>query len=791
MLVQMSLAVESFLPFSRRIGTDRYEQFVASGFTSPVSGIIYDSKSRVMCGMPLGGLGTGCLDLETTGLIGYSTIFNSHVPRGGPVNGPLFGVRVGGKTWVLTTGSAKEYDEPRIDWAREGSTAPEVSTPQLQRLNLEPAHVVDNVRYFGHYPVADLDFVMNSPVQVWLRAWSPFIPGDIPASMIPGAVFEVRLRNASEEVQDGVVLFSFDGPTVSEAGGELARREELPATLQGVHVQCEECSFAMGVIGADSDVWTGASLGTDGEAWARAGEHPLDGIERARGGSVVVPFALAPGASTRRVFLLSWWAPRWWGEGSPAGGGNRYTHRYSTEWRSAVEVATKLAVGHDELLARILSWQEVIYTSEDLPAWLRSALVNVLHLITEDGLWAVARDVGDWCKADDGLFGMIECPRGYAQIECIPCSFYGAVPLPYFFPTLARSTLQGYRHYQYPNGEVPWVFGGVTAAASWGRKNCCEMIYPSPGYQTSLNGVCYVALMDRYWQSTGDRTVLEEFYQSVKSAVQFTIGLRPEYEDIGQRVLAMPSGDSGTEWFEAPEPGWFGITNHVGGLRLAMLAIAERLARAVGDSTFAGKCREWRLAGQAVMETEMWLARYYRTCYDPATERKSDLIFAYQLDGEWLVRFHGLAGVFEPDRVAETLETIWNANVSLTAHGAVNYALPSGELASVGGYGPYGMFPPEVLMLAMTYMYAGQREHGTDARRCWENIECRQGLTWDQPNMSHGDQDTGERVFGADYYQNMLLWALPAALRGEAVGSVVQGDGLVARVLRAGRLGCP
>ena len=51
--------------------------------------------------MALGGIDTGCIDLETSGLLGYCTIFNTHIPRRGPINLPVLGVQVGGKTWVL------------------------------------------------------------------------------------------------------------------------------------------------------------------------------------------------------------------------------------------------------------------------------------------------------------------------------------------------------------------------------------------------------------------------------------------------------------------------------------------------------------------------------------------------------------------------------------------------------------------------------------------------------------------------------------------------------------------
>jgi len=150
--------------------------------------------------------------------------------------------------------------------------------------------------------------------------------------------------------------------------------------------------------------------------------------------------------------------------------------------------------------------------------------------------------------------------------------------------------------------------------------------------------------------------------------------------------------------------------------------------------------------------------------------------------------FHGLPGVFRKDRVDKTLATIKRTNIALSKSGAVNYAHANGSPAKVGGYGTYSYFPPEVLMLAMNYMYEGQRAFGIDlARRCWENITCKWRYTWDMPNIMRGDKDTGERTYGHDYYQDMMLWALPAAMAGQPMNGPLASGGLVDRVLRAAR----
>jgi uncharacterized protein (DUF608 family) len=458
---------------------------------------------------------------------------------------------------------------------------------------------------------------------------------------------------------------------------------------------------------------------------------------------------------------------------------------YALRYRSARTAALRLAQQHEALLKCVLAWQEEIYGDASVPGWLQDSLVNNFHLITETGMWAAAEaPLPAWVRLEDGLFGMNECPRGCAQIECIPCSFYGNIPVVYFFPELALSTLRGYKGYFYPEGEAPWNFGGVT-----GGTPPIDFTRPTRGYQTTTNGICYAAMVDRYALCWGHKhkDFAREFYETVKKNAIFTINLRPEYE-IGDRVISMPTGNEGSEWFEAPEPGWSGMVTHVGGLHVAQLRIAQKMAEQVGDREFAQQCKEWIDAGMNSLDTKMWAGNYYLNYWEPESGKKSDLVFGYQLDGEWVVDFHGLPGVFRPDRVKTTLETIKRCNVALSKTGAANYAHADGTPAPVGGYGTYSYFPPEVLMLAMNYMYEGQREFGLDlARRCWENLVCTWRYTWDMPNIMRGDKDTGERVYGHDYYQDMMLWALPAAMEGKDMGKACAPGSLVDRVIKAGK----
>jgi hypothetical protein len=150
-----------------------------------------------------------------------------------------------------------------------------------------------------------------------------------------------------------------------------------------------------------------------------------------------------------------------------------------------------------------------------------------------------------------------------------------------------------------------------------------------------------------------------------------------------------------------------------------------------------------------------------------------------QLDGEWANYFHGLGGVFNPERVKVVLQTI--RRTCLVDCGVAGFATREGEADLIG----YGTFPPEINLVGMTYMYHGEKEMGLEiVRRNMDNLVRRQGHAWDLPNLVRCD--SGARTFGTDYFQNMMLWAVPAALAGQDLKGPCKSGGLVDRMLRAG-----
>jgi uncharacterized protein (DUF608 family) len=786
--------------FPTDAAANEWLQFPAAGFTKPACGFIRRRANPATFGMPLGAVDTGCLGIDTDGTLGLCSIFNSYVPMRGPLKLPFLGLSAGKQTWVL-------------------STIPFASNESLYYQNLATP---SEIHYWGHYPVADIEYeTPGSPVGIGVRAWSPFIVGDAAASNTPAAVFEVHLRNATNDPQEGRVVLSFPGPTQEEAQvarGSPRRRASpesalgkrphtwlpvapQPARARAITVEGEftglalttelanRVGYAIGVIGT-AEVSFGRGLGREREAWEKIGtglpgvSDPTD-LSR----SMAVEYRLEPGEEKVLRLVLAWYAPIWIGEAD-----HDYRHRYSDRFADVLAVARFVAANHASLLRRVLAWQQELYVEPSLPVWLREALANVLHLFPICSLWAVAEPpIGDWCRKEDGLFGLLSGIIDWPDMEVIPDSFYGHVPVVYFFPELAVSEMRGHKAYVFPNGAVTWLWGGVSAEAKGGYLITAgtEMATPSPGFQTVTNGACYVDMVDRILMRTGSDELLAEFYPTVKRSTIYSMNLRPEDGDDG--LISAPTGNvdpynpqreegAMLEWFEAVK--LYGMVTHIAGIHLAQLAMAERMAVRVGDTEFAGQCRAWIAAASRSLEEKLWNGSSYLLYSEPKTGRRSDLVFGYQLDGDWMAKYHGLPGVFRPGRAKTVLETIRHVNAAITPYGAADLAALDGRQSEGVGYGAVTFFVSEMSILVSTYLYDGQREFGLElARRMQVALNQRWGYTWDQPNVLRGD--TGEKTLGSQLLQSMFLWCVPAAAMGVNLAEFSAPGGLVDRMMKA------
>jgi uncharacterized protein (DUF608 family) len=791
----------------------QWSTFEAAGYPKDVSGICYRTKTAgyFSCyvdkpfpcsGMPLGGIDTGALYLEPSGVLGYSSIFNHLTPIGGPLNIPYMGLACGGRTWVFGTAQTKNY---------AGNNRPTMGLKVLASMQ--------ESEYWGHYPIADIEYKSDSPIEVGVRCWSPFIPGDSKASNTPGAVFEAHLRNKSSTPQKGCLLFNFPGfgehaskdtsigwpdmPMKPVMPAARVTRHSAPAGLSGTWVENQPwgMSYVLAATG-ELPVRVGAGLGLDGRTW-NAAEQNLPPINADDDGSssLAIPYDIPPGEEKTLRVILAWFAPEWEGNGNPGTGGERistyapegetlsttgkrFTHMYASRFDNAGAVAGYLERNHEQLLARVIAWQSVIYDDETLPGWLADSLINALYYFAPCSLWAQAKDpIGDWCNPQDGLFALEESPRACPHMSTLSNVGMQGPTLSFFFPDCALSMLRAIRSTQRKNGDVAQLMGRWADPAN-------PMSYD---YQEVVSGFCYVSAAYLHWKITEDEAFLREFYPSVKLAIEYSFTQRP---DLGPaQVIAMPPKRphawNDIEWFE--DRSMYGFATHPGGLRIAGAEMLKSWAQAVGDDEEARRMGDFIAAGKDALQKYLWKGDHYLVYNDTTTGKELDAFYSPQLNGQYWARFCGLPEVFPKENVNRVLRTLREKVCGLSKFGMPPiYALPDGSLwtADKTGYltGEYVYTNHQVIWNALTFIYEGQKNFGLELLR--KNLALSYltwGYTWDGPNCHSAGGDTGEVNYGWDYWFNWSIWNAPAALLNKDISTLTKSGGLVHRMLEAGK----
>lgn len=674
-------------PFRGPIVLSQWTKIRAEGFSSPVPGFIYEG-GMLESGVPLGGLGTGYMTLEGDGKIGFSSIFNDLVPP----------------------------EKVFADWLTV-----EAGTRQI------PLSVA-RIQYWGHYPVADLLAQLDEiPLEIGIRAFTPFIPGDAADSNTPAALFELELRNRSDQQQALVLHLKFPLATTAPAGN--AERGQL-------------------VVRSDAK------------------------IESAAGdGSYSIPVDLPPHGAKRVRFAAGWYAPVWRDSGDEPRW-NRYSQRFS----GAAEVAEFTLRNQEQLLRRVLAWQNEIYRT-DLPEWLQDALVQGFYSLAKNSVWIASTRKDDWW-GKNGWFTHSESHTGCPIVETMVCRMHGHFALLFFFPELEETTLDGFRHYQISSGEIPFAFGMPTS-----------MRDPRYTCQHPLNSGEYAQMVYQLYRRTGDREQLSKFYESCKQAIRFQYSLDDDNCGlVHDHSHALPGQSWPANQFYDQWP-WQGTSSYVAGIWLATLGAGAALAEAAGDTAFAAECTARLSKAKRTFEANLWNGSYYRLWSDKEKGDVSEVCLANQLMAVWCTRVAGLADPLPSGHIDTALNTIERLNMNATSYGLINGVTAEGRPfdTGLGQSGDHAMniFFGENLCAAMTFIYQGRGDTGLEiARRLYEAVAIKNHSPWNQRCLLNGQ--TGMPAWGDDYYSDLVVWALPMGLAGQSVGQFAQNT-LISNMIAAAK----
>jgi hypothetical protein len=275
-----------------------------------------DRLSRVA--FPLGGMGAGMVCLEGTGCISHVSI--RHKPD--VFNEPFMfaaiavrGIENGARILEGPVPRRKVFGAP---YTGNGSSASSYGFPRF-----------DNATFLARFPFATIELESGDlPLDVTIRGWSPFIPGDEDHSSLPVGSLEYTFVNRAETALE--LMFSYHaenfmrirgtnewGITYENVGHSIGR-------IENGYVLSQSCfpdqphykgDFAISTLEdalVDYRWFRGGWYDGRTQLWKEI-EQMEPSLDTARSGStsasLFVPFRLEPGASKTIHLLMAWHVP--------------------------------------------------------------------------------------------------------------------------------------------------------------------------------------------------------------------------------------------------------------------------------------------------------------------------------------------------------------------------------------------------------------------------------------------------------------------------------------------------
>ncbi|MBR3271748.1 MAG: hypothetical protein IKI59_07455 [Clostridia bacterium] len=176
----------------------------------------------------------------------------------------------------------------------------------------------------------------------------------------------------------------------------------------------------------------------------------------------------------------------------------------------------------------------------------------------------------------------------------------------------------------------------------------------------------FVLLVCRDWLATGDRAQLTALWPAVCAAMDRT-------QSLDRNGDGLPDTETQRNTYDAWR--FSGTPIYVAVLWLAALKAAARLADDLGEPDRAAA---WRtlLSRGADAAKRLWNGAYFDLWHDGA--ERDECCMTDQLDGECFCRLIRLGGIFDDATVQQTLDTVWRTNFS-PERGLINAGCPAGK----------------------------------------------------------------------------------------------------------------
>ena len=537
-----------------------------------------DRLNRVA--FPMGGIGAGMVCLEGTGSVSHVSVrhkpdvFNEPFMFGAIA---ISGLENGAKVLEGPVPKRKIFGAP---YTGNGSSASSYGFPRFEEATFE-----------ARFPFATVELRdRDVPLDVSIRGWSPFVPGDADRSSLPLAALEYTFVNTADAPLE--LMFSYHAENfmrirnTNEWGVTYENEGHSIQKIQNGFVLSQSCFPDRPQAKGDFAIFTLEDAEVD-YRWFRGGWYdgrtrlwqdieqlspdPDTATAGSTNASLYVPFTLAPGESRTIHLVMAWYVPhsdQRFGGIPPVSGppvcdpstgccsvdytAQFYEPWYSGQFEDIFELSSAWRSDYHQLLEESLLFSRTFFDSDLPPEVLEAVSANLSILKSptvmrqkNGDLWAFEGcfDEGGGC-----CFGSCTHVWNYAQA------------IPHLFPSLERTlreteflVSQDDRGHQNFRSALPiqTTDHGWHAAADG-----------------QLGGMMKVY---RDWRISGDTEWLRRLWPEIKQSYRFCSAT---WDPLGKGILEEPHHNTYDIEFWGPD----GMcTSIYMGATLAMLRMAEAL----------------------------------------------------------------------------------------------------------------------------------------------------------------------------------------------------------------------
>lgn len=754
-------------------------------------------------GMPLGGLGAGCIGRSSRGefnlwhLDGGEHIFR-HLPACQfsvfeEINGQK-------KAYSLCTESPEDGSLSAWNWYPKTTNYSEKTGD-----------------YHALYPRSWFVYENVFSAQLSCEQFSPIWANNYQESSYPIAIFEWTAHNPTDEPITLSILLTWENTigwfTNTLASPKVRVREDGSPTYEykprwgdstgsvnrfvedfhrigclmtrlSTHEQVQEGEGQMAIAtitnpavevyyqtrwnptGSGEEIWQ--YFAEDGTLLDQESEHPAKEGERIAVG-LAVKFTIRPGKTRKIPFYLTWDLP----VTTFASGINyyrRYTDFFGRNGRNAWSMVRTAMKHSDTWREQIEAWQNPILQRQDLPNWFKMALFNELYLLTDGGaIWSAADE-----RDPFGQFGVLEC-LDYCWYESLDVRLYGSFSLLMLWPELEKSILIAYSRAISQGDNTLKIIGYNQAPAIRKAVGATPHDLGAPN-EHPWEKTNYTSYQDcNLWKDLPCDFVLQvyrdflftgatdyDFLKDCWSALVETLNYLKTF-DLDQDSIPENSGAPDQTFDD-----WRlqGISAYCGGLWLAALeaviAIGQLLEKAELSESLQPSpdvviptYQNWLETAKPLYQETLWNGEYYRL----DSGSGSDVVMADQLCGQFYAKLLELPDIVPAECTISALKTIYNSCFKKFHNGqfgAANGLRPNGEPVNPKETHPLEVWTGINFGLAAFFIQMGMKAEALELTEVVVQQIYENGLQFRTPEAI-----TAVGTFRACHYlRAMAIWAI-------------------------------